>query len=75
MDTSLGGRPRAASSRAGTRRQDSVANAFDCVDARSDVVLVHDAARPFVTPDLISRSIDAAAAHGAAIVAVRSPTR
>jgi 2-C-methyl-D-erythritol 4-phosphate cytidylyltransferase / 2-C-methyl-D-erythritol 2,4-cyclodiphosphate synthase len=54
----------------GTRRQDSVANAFDRVDARSDVVLVHDAARPFVTPDLISRSIDAAVAHGAAIVAV-----
>jgi 2-C-methyl-D-erythritol 4-phosphate cytidylyltransferase/2-C-methyl-D-erythritol 2,4-cyclodiphosphate synthase len=54
----------------GTRRQDSVANAFDCVDARSDIVLVHDAARPFVTPGLISRSIDAAAAHGAAIVAV-----
>ena len=54
----------------GTRRQDSVANAFDRVDVRSDVVLVHDAARPFVTPDLISRSIDAAAAHGAAIVAV-----
>jgi 2-C-methyl-D-erythritol 4-phosphate cytidylyltransferase/2-C-methyl-D-erythritol 2,4-cyclodiphosphate synthase len=54
----------------GTRRQDSVANAFDRVDARSDVVLVHDGARPFVTPDLISRSIDAAVAHGAAIVAV-----
>jgi len=54
----------------GARRQDSVANAFDSVDARSEVVLVHDAARPFVTPDLISRSIDAAAAHGAAIVAV-----
>jgi 2-C-methyl-D-erythritol 4-phosphate cytidylyltransferase/2-C-methyl-D-erythritol 2,4-cyclodiphosphate synthase len=54
----------------GARRQDSVANAFDRVDARSDVVLVHDAARPFVTPDLISRSIEAAVAHGAAIVAV-----
>jgi 2-C-methyl-D-erythritol 4-phosphate cytidylyltransferase/2-C-methyl-D-erythritol 2,4-cyclodiphosphate synthase len=54
----------------GDRRQDSVANAFDRVDAQCDVVLVHDAARPFVTPDLISRSIDAAAQHGAAIVAV-----
>ena len=54
----------------GERRQDSVANAFDRVDARADVVLVHDAARPFVTPDLISRSIEAAVAHGAAIVAV-----
>jgi 2-C-methyl-D-erythritol 4-phosphate cytidylyltransferase/2-C-methyl-D-erythritol 2,4-cyclodiphosphate synthase len=53
----------------GDRRQDSVANAFDRVPADTDVVLVHDAARPFVTADLISRSIDAAAAYGAAIVA------
>ena len=54
----------------GVRRQDSVANAFDSVSADSDVVLVHDAARPFVSSDLISRAIDAAAEHGAAIVAV-----
>lgn len=53
----------------GARRQDSVANAFDAVAQATDVVLVHDAARPFVNHDLISRSIDAAAAHGAAIVA------
>ena len=52
----------------GSRRQDSVAAAFDVVGA-ADVVLVHDAARPFVTADVISRSIDAAVAHGAAIVA------
>src|SRR4029453_4388448 len=31
----------------GPRRQDSVANAFDRVSPGSDVVLVHDAARPF----------------------------
>jgi 2-C-methyl-D-erythritol 4-phosphate cytidylyltransferase/2-C-methyl-D-erythritol 2,4-cyclodiphosphate synthase len=54
----------------GARRQDSVANAFDSVSADSDVVLVHDAARPFVSADLISRAIDAAAAHGAAIAAL-----
>ena len=54
----------------GARRQDSVANAFDSVAEDSDVVLVHDAARPFVSADLISRAIDAAAEHGAAIVAV-----
>jgi 2-C-methyl-D-erythritol 4-phosphate cytidylyltransferase/2-C-methyl-D-erythritol 2,4-cyclodiphosphate synthase len=54
----------------GDRRQDSVANGFDAVDRASDVVLVHDAARPFVTPDVISRVIDAAAEHGAAIAAV-----
>ena len=56
----------------GPRRQDSVANGFDAADARSDVILIHDAARPFVTADLISRTIDAAAQHGAAIVALQS---
>jgi 2-C-methyl-D-erythritol 4-phosphate cytidylyltransferase / 2-C-methyl-D-erythritol 2,4-cyclodiphosphate synthase len=54
----------------GESRQASVANAFDHVPPHSDVVLVHDAARPFVTAETISRAIDAAAAHGAAIVAV-----
>src|SRR5688572_16899702 len=53
----------------GARRQDSVANAFELVEARSEVVLVHDAARPFVTGEMISRAIDAAVLHGAAIVA------
>jgi 2-C-methyl-D-erythritol 4-phosphate cytidylyltransferase/2-C-methyl-D-erythritol 2,4-cyclodiphosphate synthase len=53
----------------GARRQDSVANAFRMIDAQTDVVLVHDAARPFVTDDLISKAIQAAAEHGAAIVA------
>lgn len=54
----------------GARRQDSVANAFDRVMAGSDVILVHDAARPFVSPELISRAIDAALEHGAAIAAL-----
>jgi 2-C-methyl-D-erythritol 4-phosphate cytidylyltransferase/2-C-methyl-D-erythritol 2,4-cyclodiphosphate synthase len=56
----------------GSRRQDSVANGFDVVPSHADVVLIHDAARPFVTADLIDRTIDAAAAHGAAIAALRS---
>ena len=56
----------------GARRQDSVANAFDALDPKSDVILVHDAARPFVSADLISRTIDAAAEHGAAIAALQS---
>ena len=56
----------------GERRQDSVANAFDAVPASADIVLVHDAARPFVSAELISRAIDAAAAHGAAIAAVQA---
>lgn len=56
--------------RGGARRQDSVANAFDAIAPAADVVLVHDAARPFVSADVISRAIDAAAEFGAAIVAV-----
>ena len=54
----------------GARRQDSVANAFAIVSARADVVVIHDAARPFVTADLIARTVDAAVEHGAAIAAL-----
>lgn len=56
----------------GARRQDSVANAFDHVGASADVILIHDAARPFVSAGLIGRTIDAAMAHGAAIAALQS---
>jgi 2-C-methyl-D-erythritol 4-phosphate cytidylyltransferase/2-C-methyl-D-erythritol 2,4-cyclodiphosphate synthase len=54
----------------GARRQDSVSNAFQAAAAASDLFLIHDAARPFVSADLIGRTIDAAAAHGAAIAAI-----
>jgi 2-C-methyl-D-erythritol 4-phosphate cytidylyltransferase/2-C-methyl-D-erythritol 2,4-cyclodiphosphate synthase len=54
----------------GERRQDSVTNAFAAVAAEADIVLVHDAARPFVSRDVISRAIQGAADHGAVIVAV-----
>ena len=50
----------------GARRQDSVANAFARVPAHADVVVIHDAARPLVSADLIDRTIAAAAAGGAA---------
>jgi 2-C-methyl-D-erythritol 4-phosphate cytidylyltransferase/2-C-methyl-D-erythritol 2,4-cyclodiphosphate synthase len=54
----------------GATRQDSVARAFDAVSRTADVVLVHDAARPFVSQDVITRAIGAAAEHGAAIAAI-----
>jgi 2-C-methyl-D-erythritol 4-phosphate cytidylyltransferase / 2-C-methyl-D-erythritol 2,4-cyclodiphosphate synthase len=54
----------------GARRQDSVARAFDRVPAGADVVLVHDAARPYASASLVSRTITAAAASGAAVAAV-----
>ena len=56
----------------GARRQDSVANAFDLVHPSADVVLIHDAARPFVSAALIDRTIDAAMTQGAAIAALQS---
>ena len=54
----------------GPRRQDSVKNGFDVVRGRADIVVVHDAARPFASADLVSRTIDAAAESGAALAAL-----
>src|SRR5262249_27282093 len=56
----------------GERRQDSVANAFRAADAKSDVSVIHDAARPFASADLIARTIAAAAEGGAAVAALQS---
>ncbi len=54
----------------GARRQDSVANAFAAVSDDTDIVVIHDAARPFVGPETIERTIRAAAEAGAAIAAL-----
>jgi 2-C-methyl-D-erythritol 2,4-cyclodiphosphate synthase/2-C-methyl-D-erythritol 4-phosphate cytidylyltransferase len=54
----------------GARRQDSMSRAFAAVAPTVDVVLVHDAARPYVTTRLIADTIDAAARYGAAIAAL-----
>jgi 2-C-methyl-D-erythritol 4-phosphate cytidylyltransferase/2-C-methyl-D-erythritol 2,4-cyclodiphosphate synthase len=54
----------------GARRQDSVANAFARSPGRADVIVIHDAARPFVTAGMIARTIDAAHTHGAAVAAI-----
>ena len=54
----------------GPRRQDSVANAFRQIADRAEVVVVHDAARPFVSADLIERTIAAATEAGAALAAL-----
>jgi len=47
-----------------------VVNAFAKTSAKAEVIVIHDAARPFVTGDVIGRAIDGAQAHGAAIAAV-----
>lgn len=55
----------------GDNRQQSVANAVTALDAApGDPVLVHDAVRPLITPDIIQHTIDTIQKHGAAIVAL-----
>ena len=49
-----------------------MANAFRAASPTSDVVVVHDAARPFTSADLIARTIAAAVESGAAVAAVVS---
>ena len=54
----------------GPRRQDSVANAFAAISEQTDIVVIHDAARPFASASLVSRTIDAAFETGAALAAL-----
>jgi 2-C-methyl-D-erythritol 4-phosphate cytidylyltransferase/2-C-methyl-D-erythritol 2,4-cyclodiphosphate synthase len=56
----------------GARRQDSVANAFRAAGEATDVIVIHDAARPFASAELIARTIAAAAESGAAVAAMQS---
>jgi 2-C-methyl-D-erythritol 4-phosphate cytidylyltransferase/2-C-methyl-D-erythritol 2,4-cyclodiphosphate synthase len=56
-----------------TTRQGSVCAGLEALDRSGlapDIVLVHDAARPLVRPDLVARAIDSARRHGAAIPGV-----
>ena len=54
----------------GATRQESVQHGLNEVDEDAEIVVVHDAVRPFITEDRIERSIEAARRHGGAIVAV-----
>src|SRR5438477_5552926 len=55
----------------GATRQASVHAGLEALAAQQpDIVLIHDAARPFVSPALISRAIEAARTTGAAIPAI-----
>ena len=56
----------------GAERQESVMRGLEALDSDTDIVVVHDAARPFVSPTSIRASIEAAAQHGAATVAIPS---
>ncbi len=54
----------------GRRRQDSVKVGLDSLDDSTEIVLVHDGARPLVTRQVIARCYAAAIVNGAAIAAV-----
>jgi 2-C-methyl-D-erythritol 4-phosphate cytidylyltransferase / 2-C-methyl-D-erythritol 2,4-cyclodiphosphate synthase len=55
----------------GATRQESVHAGLEALaPEKPDIVLIHDAARPFVSQALISRAIDAVARTGAAIPAI-----
>ena len=58
----------------GDQRQDSVRNALVFLSEQGlkddDVVLIHDGARPFVTPEIIMNVAEAVLDHDAAIAAV-----
>jgi len=54
----------------GAERQDSVAAGLARVDAAAELIIVHDAARPFVSIACVRICVEAAATSGAAIVAM-----
>lgn len=55
----------------GATRQQSVRNGLEALAAegisQEAIVLVHDAARPFLTSELVTRAIETARSHGAAV--------
>ena len=51
----------------GNTRMESMLNASKEITPNNDVVLVHDGARPFVSPELIKRVVEAAYKYGCAV--------
>jgi 2-C-methyl-D-erythritol 4-phosphate cytidylyltransferase len=66
------GDPRVRLVQGGAQRQDSVRAGIAAL-GEVDLILVHDAARPFVTRALIDAVADAALQHGAAVPAIPVP--
>jgi len=54
----------------GKRRQESVKNGVDALPKDTDIVVIHDGVRPFVTKAMIEDSIHAAGRYGAVILAM-----
>jgi len=56
----------------GYQRQDSVRNCLEAVIGDCDMVVIHDAVRPFVTEELIRQVVEAARITGAASAGVKA---
>lgn len=54
----------------GSERQESVARGLAAVPPAAPWILVHDGARPCITPELVRRVVEATRAHGAATAAL-----
>ena len=53
----------------GEHRQDSVYNGLRAIEGGCDIVVIHDGARPFVTVEIILRTVELCQEHQAVIVA------
>ena len=74
IEAALAGLPHLPAVAGGETRQDSVLRGLDALETEApDLVLVHDAARPFASAALIARGIAAARACGAAIPVLPIP--
>lgn len=65
-----GRKPRVQVILGGKERQDSVANGLDALDEDTEIVVVHDGVRPFVSREMIINSIAGAQKYGAVAAAV-----
>lgn len=54
----------------GKERQDSVKNGLKSISESAKIVVIHDGARPAVTPEIIEKSVREAKKFGAAVVGV-----
>jgi 2-C-methyl-D-erythritol 4-phosphate cytidylyltransferase / 2-C-methyl-D-erythritol 2,4-cyclodiphosphate synthase len=56
----------------GAERQDSVKYGFDAIEDDCEIVIVHDAVRPFVTQEMINNIVEAARKEKAASIGVKA---
>lgn len=55
----------------GVRRQDSVFNGLKVISEETEIIVVHDGARPLVTPQLITQTINSAKKYGSGVAAIK----